>query len=53
MRAIALADRTSLRPVLAIGAVTGVLAALALVLWARYGAAAYYEQMAAGLGICF
>jgi hypothetical protein len=53
MRAIALPERPGLRAKLAIGAGTGVLVALALVLWARYGSAAYYEQMAAGLGICF
>ena len=53
MPAIAIPTRPSLRAMMAIGAATGILAALALVLWARYGSAAFYEQLAAGLGICF
>lgn len=53
MRTIALPNRPPLHTIAAIVAATGILAALAVVLWARYGSAAYYEQMAAGLGICF
>ncbi len=63
MRAIALLPQTidppragagsQLRFLLVIGAATGALAALTLFLWVSYGSAAYYEQMAAGLGICF
>lgn len=53
MRAIALQHRPSLQAVVATGAVIGVFTALALLLWAQYGAAAFYEQLAAGLGICF
>ena len=49
----ALTNRPSQRALIAIAAAVGTLVALAVVLWARFGSAAFYEQLAAGLGICF
>ena len=41
------------RPFLLVGAVAGVLAAAALVLWAHYGTAVFFEMIAAGIAACF
>ena len=41
------------RPFLAVGAVAGVLMAAALVLWAHYGTAVFFEMIAAGIAACF
>jgi hypothetical protein len=41
------------RPFLLVGAVAGVLIAAALVLWAHYGTAVFFEMIAAGIAACF
>jgi len=41
------------RPFLLVGAVAGVLMAAALVLWAHYGTAVFFEMIAAGISACF
>ena len=41
------------RPFLLVGAVAGVLFAAALVLWAHYGTAVFFEMIAAGIAACF
>ena len=41
------------RPFLLVGAVSGVLMAAALVLWAHYGTAVFFEMIAAGIAACF
>ena len=42
-----------MRPFLLVGAVAGVLIAAALVLWAHYGTAVFFEIIAAGIAACF
>jgi hypothetical protein len=42
----------SWRPLAAIASVAGVLIAAALVLWAYYGTAVFYEMIAAGIAMC-
>jgi hypothetical protein len=45
---------SSPRPaVLALGALAGMLAAVALLLWAHFGNAVFYEMIVAGLNACF
>jgi hypothetical protein len=41
------------RPFLLVGVVSGVLIAAALVLWAHYGTAVFFEMIAAGIAACF
>lgn len=41
------------RMTLGVAAGIGVLVMLSLLLWAKYGAAAYYEAAANSLGLCF
>jgi hypothetical protein len=41
------------RPFLLVGAVSGVLIAAALALWAHYGTAVFFEMVAAGIAACF
>ena len=53
MSATATPNRLSTRPMLIIGAVAGILVASAAVLWVRYGAAVFYEMVAAGIALCF
>jgi hypothetical protein len=53
MHAIASDDPSTRRTVFAISAGAGIMVALALALWASYGSAAFVEQVAAGLGLCF
>ena len=53
MSATAAPNRLPTRALLIIGAVAGILVAGAAVLWVRYGAAVFYEMVAAGLALCF
>jgi hypothetical protein len=54
MRATASPPLRSLpRTVMVLGAGAGVLAAVTLYLWARYGGAVFHEMIAAGLALCF
>jgi len=41
------------RPLLLAGAIVGILIAATLVLWAHYGAAVFFEIIAAGFAACF
>jgi hypothetical protein len=41
------------RPFLLLGAVSGVLIAATLALWAHYGTAVFFEVIAAGIAACF
>jgi hypothetical protein len=41
------------RPFLLVGAVAAVLIGATLVLWAHYGAAVFFEIIAAGFAACF
>jgi hypothetical protein len=45
--------RLPLRPFLLVGAVGTVLIGATLVLWAHYGAAVFFEIIAAGFAACF
>jgi hypothetical protein len=45
--------RFASRPFLLVGAVAAVLIGATLVLWAHYGAAVFFEIIAAGLAACF
>jgi hypothetical protein len=41
------------RPLLLVGAVSAVLIAATLALWANYGTAVFFEIIAAGIAACF
>jgi hypothetical protein len=41
------------RPFLVVGAVAAILIGATLVLWAHYGAAVFFEIIAAGFAACF
>ena len=41
------------RPVLVVAAVTGVLLAATVTLWAHYGTVLFYEMILAGFAACF
>ncbi len=41
------------RPLAAVAGVVGALLAGALVLWAHYGTAVFFEMIAAGIAMCF
>jgi hypothetical protein len=43
----------SMRPLLIVAAVAGVLLAATGALWVRYGTAVFYEMILAGLAACF
>ncbi|MEA2909430.1 MAG: hypothetical protein QOJ15_1511 [Bradyrhizobium sp.] len=45
--------RLGSRPFLLVGAVAAVLIGATLVLWAHYGAAVFFEIIAAGVAACF
>jgi hypothetical protein len=47
------ASRPLLRPVIWLGAFTGLLAAATLVLWGYYGTAVFFELVRAGWAACF
>jgi hypothetical protein len=52
MPAVANASLTS-RPLVVLAAIAGLLVAATLVLWAHYGAAVFFEIIAAGIAACF
>jgi hypothetical protein len=43
----------SLRPLLVVAGVAGVLIAATLTLWVHYGTAVFFEIIAAGIAACF
>ena len=47
------APHLAARPFLLVGAVSGVLIAATLALWAHYGTAVFFEIVAAGIAACF
>jgi hypothetical protein len=51
--AVTTPPRLASRPFLLAGAVAVVLIAATLVLWAHYGAAVFFEIIAAGFAACF
>jgi hypothetical protein len=53
MSALFSATRPLPRPVIWLGALSGLLAAAALVLWAHYGTAVFFEMVRAGWAACF
>lgn len=52
-RATATSARPFARATLIAAAGGGILVALAVVLWARYGVAVFHETIVAGLALCF
>ena len=53
MRATASPQRVLPRTAIILAAGAGVLVAVSLYLWARYGSAVFHEMIAAGLALCF
>ena len=47
------APRFATRPFLLVGAVSGVLIAATMMLWAHYGTAVFFEIIASGIAACF
>jgi hypothetical protein len=53
MRATVSSSRSISRTAIAAGVGAVALAAAAIALWARYGAAVFHEMIVAGLALCF
>lgn len=51
--AVVSSPRFASRPFLLVGAVSGVLIAATVALWAHYGTAVFFEIVAAGIAACF